>query len=316
MQVLVEPTRTISHEADAGVTEVMPAEATFLQEVLDAIPEAVAISDAGRVMHVNSEFCRLFCYERELCRGQELDELVMPDGRLHESEMLLHGVGTEGRSEIETVRRTGAGELVDVAVRASRVRLDGGAAGLFVMYRDIGRQKREAARLQHTALHDGLTGLPNRALFLDRVRLTLARLRRRPDRGFAVVFLDLDGFKKVNDTLGHGAGDELLREVGQRLRQCLRPQDTVARFGGDEFALLLDETGSGTEAMQVAQRIGAEVGREVRLESGAVCVGASLGVAMATADYREAEDILRDADLAMYGAKQAGKDRCVLWVPG
>ena len=313
MQGLVlEPERWCSESGDslAGLTTAHP---TFLEEVLDALPEAVAITRGTRVVYLNAEFCRLFGHERMQCLGQELDELVMPDGRLHESEMLLHAVGTHGRSSIETVRRTSAGELIDVAVMASPVRLGGDATGLFVLYRDIRRQKQEAARLQHTALHDGLTGLPNRALFLDRVRLTLARLRRRPDRGFAVVFVDLDGFKKVNDTLGHAAGDELLIEIGQRLRRCVRPQDTVARFGGDEFALLLDETGSGTEALQVAERVCAELRREVNVAGGQGVVGASMGIAMASANYAEAEEILRHADLAMYAAKQGGKGRCVLW---
>ncbi len=298
---------------DTGLAGMLTAEATFLEEVLDAIPEAVVITHGTRVLHVNGEFLRLFGYGRMDCLGQELDELVMPDGRLHESEMLLHSVRVNGRSAIETVRRTGRGELVDVAVLAARVRLGGEETGLFVTYRDIRRQKLESEKLQHTALHDGLTGLANRALFLDRVRLTLARLRRRPDRRFAVVFLDLDGFKKVNDTLGHAAGDELLLEIGRRLERCVRPQDTVARFGGDEFALLLDETGSGADALLVGERIGAEVRREVMLAGGPASVGASMGIATATAEYVEAEAILHHADLAMYEAKAGGKGRCVLW---
>ena len=289
------------------------AESTFFAEVLDAMPEAVVITGSAGVLHVNAEFCRLFVHQRVDCLGQDLDDLVMPDGRLHESEMLLHAVRSQGRSAIETMRKTSTGELIDVAVLIARVRLEGGASGLFVMYRDIRRQKEEAARLQHSALHDGLTGLPNRALFLDRVRLTLERLRRRPDRGFAVVFLDLDGFKKVNDTLGHGAGDELLMEIGRRLRRCVRPQDTVSRFGGDEFALLLDETAGGDEALQVAERIGVEVRRQVLLSAGEARVGASFGIVMVAGDYAAEEEILRHADAAMYAAKAGGRGRCVLW---
>ncbi len=293
--------------------ERLAGESAFVEEVLEAMAEAVAITEGTRVLHVNGEFCRLFGYERTECLGQELDELVLPEGRLHESEMLLHGVGMGGRSCIETVRKTARGEMLDVSVLAARLRLAGGGTGLFVTYRDIRPQRLESARLQHTALHDGLTGLANRALFLERVRLTLGRLQRRPDRGFAVVFLDLDGFKKVNDTLGHAAGDVLLREVGQRLKRGVRPQDTVARFGGDEFALLLDETGTGEEALQVAQRLGEEVARGVRLGEVEAHVGASMGIAVATTVYAEAEEILRHADVAMYAAKQAGKGRCVVW---
>jgi PAS domain S-box-containing protein len=168
---------------------------TLLQELFDFAPEAMAITHKGRVLHVNHEFVRFFGYSIEECMGEDLDELVIPDGRLHESEILLHSVETEGRASIETVRRKRDGEIVDVAVLVTAVHIGADATGLFVTYRDIRQQKEVEARLQHTALHDDLTGLPNRALFLDRLRLTLARLRRRPDRRFAVLFLDLDGSK-------------------------------------------------------------------------------------------------------------------------
>ncbi len=289
----------------------------LLEAVLEAMPEAVAITRRGRLVHVNDEFTRLFGYERMECVGQELDDLVMPDGRLHESEMLLYALGSRRRTTMETMRRTATGALVEVSVMVCVVELGEAGDGLFVTYRDIRVQKLDEARLQHRALHDGLTGLANRALFMDRVRLTLARLKRRPDRGFAVVYLDLDGFKKVNDELGHGAGDCLLREVGERLGLCVRPQDTVARLGGDEFALLLDETTSEQEVGRVAERILAELQREVVVDGAgsrvAARVGASLGIAMAVQGGEEAEALLTRADRAMYQAKSAGKGRYVVY---
>ena len=164
--------------------------------------------------------------------GRQLADLVLPDGHQHEIEMIDHSLDQNGHVEIETKRRTCSGELIATYLMGSRVRLGGEAHGLFVTYRDIRRQKQEEARLHYSARHDGLTGLANRADFLERVELTVARLRRRPDRSFAVIFLDLDGFKQVNDTLGHAAGDALLLTVAQRLRRAVRPQDVVARFGG------------------------------------------------------------------------------------
>ena len=299
--------------ADTGLTGAVENGLQFLEQLLDSMPEAVLITRGVEVVHVNREFTRMFGFSLEGCVGLDALDMLVPEGRLHESEMLMHLVRVDGRSEMETVRRTSRGVLVDVALRVSRVHLRGGADGLFVTYRDIRKQKQEEARLQHTALHDGLTGLANRALFLDRVRLTLARLKRRPDRGFVVMFLDLDGFKQVNDTLGHAAGDALLLEVAERLKRCVRPQDAVARFGGDEFALLLDETTSASEAGQVARRIGMEVGRNVDSLGVAVRVGASIGIAMASSEHADAEAILRDADLAMYQAKGGGKGRFVVW---
>jgi PAS domain S-box-containing protein len=189
----------------------------------------MVIIQEDRILRANHEFSRIFGYSSETCLGSTLYDLIVPEGRMHECEMLMHTVETEGRASIETVRRTNTGELMDVSIVVTPVRLGAGRSGHAVTYRDIRKEKQLQARLQHSALHDPLTGLANRMLFLDRLALTMARLRRRPDRNFAVIFLDLDRFKQVNDTWGHAAGDALLLAVAERLRACLRPQDTVAR---------------------------------------------------------------------------------------
>ena len=183
--------------------------------------------------------------------------------------------------------------------------------GRFYTFRDIRRtEAKQEARLHY--IRRCMTGLPqlaNRALFLDRLVLTLARLRRRPERKFAVMFLDLDGFKAVNDSLGHEAGDVLLKDVARRLKECVRPQDTVARFGGDEFAVLLDEAGTSVDAERVAERIQASFADDAAYAGGGLRVSASVGIAFVERGYGSAEEILRDADLAMYHAKAAGKAR-------
>ena len=286
-------------------------EDSLLENVLDAMPEATVITHGSRVLHVNREFTRLFEYSARDSVGQELVDLVVPEGRLHECEMILHTLRQHGRVEMETRRRTRSGDEVDVCLLISKLQLGGHAAGTLVTYRDIRRQKVEEARLKHTARHDVLTGLPNRALFLEQVGLTLGRLRRRPDRRFAVVFMDLDGFKQVNDTCGHAAGDKLLLAVADRLMRCLRPQDTVARLGGDEFALLLDESGSEAEVEAVAGRIQAAI--QEPIEGRAAYVTASMGIAIAEPDYESAEQIVRHADSAMYAAKTAGGGRHVTY---
>ena len=264
------------------------------------------------IVHVNLEFTRLFGYSLLECVGRELTELVVPDGLQHESELMLHTMKKEGRAEMDSVRRTRTGEELDVCVRMVRMPFGGGANGVLITYRDIRAQLEEKAKLTHSARHDVLTGLANRAEFLDRVDRTLGRLKRRPDRRFAVIFLDLDGFKKVNDTFGHAAGDELLVQIADRLRRCLRPQDAVARLGGEEFSLLLDESGDGSNIEAVVGRIHREISRSVDLEGGrTACVSASMGVVVATPEY-SAEEILVDADAAMYRAKAAGKGQHVV----
>jgi len=160
---------------------------------------------------------------------------------------------------------------------------------------------------RHASLHDRLTGLPNRALLADRLQQAVDRARRHPERTFAVLFLDLDRFKLVNDSLGHAAGDELLVTIGQRLKSCLRTIDTVARLGGDEFAILLEETKDSIEALQIAQRLQTEIRRPVILEGEEVIMTASIGIALNRGGYDSQESMLRDSDSAMYQAKQKGR---------
>ena len=178
---------------------------------------------------------------------------------------------------------------------------------------DLTARKRLEERLRHDALHDGLTGLPNRALFMDRLETTLRRSHGREHQLFAVLFADLDRLKAVNDTMGHGAGDHLITMVGRRLEGCLRPGDTVARVGGDEFALLLDPVSGIEDASQVADRIQESVSQPIAWESTTIDTTASIGIALSSASYVRAEDLLRDADVAMYRAKQAGKARSMVF---
>ena len=166
-------------------------------------------------------------------------------------------------------------------------------------------------RLLHDAFHDALTGLPNRALFMDRLGQALAREKRNSEDAFAVFFLDFDRFKEVNDTLGHAAGDALLCAVAKRLEGCLRPTDTVARLGGDEFTLLTLEVHSLEDVTELANRLAAAFASPFRLEGQALSISASVGVvlsrALSGASYAHADEILRDADFAMYRAKAQGE---------
>ncbi|HKG21674.1 MAG TPA: EAL domain-containing protein, partial [Blastocatellia bacterium] len=160
---------------------------------------------------------------------------------------------------------------------------------------------------RHAAFHDALTGLPNRALFTDHLRLVVERARRRGDHNFAVLFLDLDRFKNVNDSLGHTYGDLLLVAVAERLKSCLRQADVVARFGGDEFAVLLDGFSGPEDAVRVAEKIQKEISLPLTIDSHEAFTSASIGIALGAAGYERPEEILRDADTAMYRAKEAGK---------
>jgi diguanylate cyclase (GGDEF)-like protein/PAS domain S-box-containing protein len=173
---------------------------------------------------------------------------------------------------------------------------------------DITDRKRSQEDLARNAFYDGLTNLPNRALFLDRLESTIKRAKRNPDHAFAVLFLDLDRFKKINDSLGHHSGDKLLIEAAKRFELCLRPDDTVARLGGDEFAVLLDGLASSEHIDLVAMRIQKELEKPFDLEGREVFITVSIGVASASGASRP-EDLLRNADTAMYRAKGQGRAR-------
>jgi diguanylate cyclase (GGDEF)-like protein len=189
------------------------------------------------------------------------------------------------------------------------LQVNGARVGYVLSFRDIGERKQVEAKLQHDAMHDLLTGLPNRALFLDRLTLAFTRRARRRDQSCGVMFLDLDRFKEINDSLGHAAGDVLLVSVAERLCAALRPQDTAARLGGDEFAVLVENILSIGDLDIVANRILSAMARPFEIFGHSIDVGASIGVAMAGPDHTAPELLIRDADFAMYRAKQAGGGR-------
>ncbi len=170
-------------------------------------------------------------------------------------------------------------------------------------------RKEEEVKLRHTTLHDALTGLPNRTLFMQRTDQAIARAKRYPDHLFAILFLDLDRFKVVNDSLGHQVGDELLVAVARRLEQCLRTEDTVARLGGDEYGILLDRIRNVADAARVAQRILKSLAEPVNLSGYEVYTSASIGIVDSATAHGLSQYMIRSADMAMYRAKGAGKAR-------
>jgi diguanylate cyclase (GGDEF)-like protein/PAS domain S-box-containing protein len=187
---------------------------------------------------------------------------------------------------------------------------EGNIVGTFGISRDITARKKAEEQLQRQAFYDPLTDLPNRALFLDRLQHLFHRARRALGKPlFAVLYLDLDRFKAINDSLGHQAGDELLVGIARRLEHCVRPGDTLARLGGDEFTVLLDEVACEADATGVAKRIHEELAAPLEVRGSEVFTSVSVGIALSSAGYDCPEDMLRDADTAMYRAKAGGRAR-------
>jgi diguanylate cyclase (GGDEF)-like protein len=207
-------------------------------------------------------------------------------------------------------------EAEHARAEAERLRAEQAELHVETLNRYVEKLERTSRELQesrehfrHAAFHDALTGLPNRSLFTDHLRVAVERARQSDEYLFCVLFLDLDRFKNINDSLGHPCGDELLILVARRLEACIRQTDMVARFGGDEFAILLDGLQDPTVAMTVAEKVQQTISAPFKLHNHEAVTTASIGVALSTNNYAEAEDVIRDADTAMYRAKEHGKAR-------
>ena len=225
--------------------------------------------------------------------------------------LAMHGTvahGSAGRLDSQVLHHDGRWLRAEIA--ATSLPDD---QGLVLTIRDVTRWKELEEQLTIQAFHDPLTGLANRALYVDRLERALGR-RRHHTKGAAVLFLDLDDFKTVNDTLGHVEGDHLIRQVAGRLSDTIRPEDTAARLGGDEFALLLDDVDQD-QAVSVADRVIAALERPFDLSQRPMRIGATIGIALSSPDLPTATDMLRAADIAMYAAKDAGKGRFRVFEP-
>ncbi|MFC8271463.1 putative bifunctional diguanylate cyclase/phosphodiesterase [Streptomyces sp. NPDC057271] len=273
----------------------------------------------GILRYVSPAASGVYGREAEDLIGSELASLIHPEdlgGVVHEVRRFLAAPPSEEpTTRIECRFRSGRGDWLNVESTVNRHQ-----GGLIFNSRDVTERVRLQAQLQHNAEHDPLTDLPNRALFTRRVRKALAG-RRSSDPGTAVLFIDLDGFKAVNDRLGHQAGDELLVQAARRLQDSVRAGDTAARLGGDEFAALIlgdgarDRSAREYQVREIADRLRLTLSQPYQVEGGnEVRVAASIGVAFAEPGI-SAGDLLRNADLAMYRAKAAGKDRVEMYAP-
>lgn len=238
-------------------------------------------------------------------------------GRIHPDdidrvrrEVAAHLNGDTAHLETTFRIRQASGEWRWMLARGLGVRdASGRAYRLAGSMTDVSERKTAEAQLIHDALHDALTGLPNRALFNEELRLAIDRRRRRADYGFTVLFLDLDRFKVINDSLGHLAGDGMLREFATRIERSVRPGDRVARLGGDEFTVLLDDIDNVADATRIADRIQQELAEPFVVGGREVFTSASIGIALSATGYQDPDAVLRDADLAMYRAKARGRAR-------
>jgi diguanylate cyclase (GGDEF)-like protein/PAS domain S-box-containing protein len=300
------------------------SEETFRAIFEQAAVGITVVSPELRYLRVNDKFCEMLGYTRDELLSMSLPELTAPEERDeaidYRRRLLAGSVPGHELRERQLVRKDGS--RIWIALATSLVRAEDGAPRYFVSaVQDVSEAKRAAAalreseeRFRHLAHYDVLTNLPNRALFYDRLKQGLAQAARNRWT-LGVMLVDLDGFKQVNDTLGHAAGDMLLSQVGARLTGSVRAGDTAARLGGDEFAVMLSTLSAAQDAGIVAQKIIGCFQAPFPIQGSDVSTSASVGIALYPGDATELETLVKNADAAMYRAKAAGRNRYQFYDP-
>jgi diguanylate cyclase (GGDEF)-like protein/PAS domain S-box-containing protein len=289
----------------------------FQASLLEAVGQSVIATDLeGKVLYWNRAAQELYGWSAEEAMGRPIMEVTPSEALMEQAEEIMTELRA-GRSWTgESVVRRKDGTTLPVLVTHTPAHdEEGNLVAIIGVYTNLTERKRMEERLEYQAFHDLLTDLPNRPLFMDRLRQTLRRTERRREGKVALLFMDLDNFKIVNDSLGHELGDKLLGAVVERLRSSLRPEDTLARLGGDEFTVLIEEVRSPESVVRVAERIVEDLRGHFVIEGRELFVRASIGIGMGDARTKSAEELLRDADTAMYQAKEDAADYC-MFEPG
>jgi diguanylate cyclase (GGDEF)-like protein/PAS domain S-box-containing protein len=297
----------------------------LFQIVTENAADMIALVDVkGRRLYNSPAYKRILGYSPAELSETSAFEQIHPDDRFKvlQAAQEARNSGIGKTLEYRIRHKDGTWRILESIATTIRDEM-GQVAKLVIVNRDITQRKKAEEQLEHHTFHDTLTGLPNRRLFLDRLQHLLQQAKRNVDYHYAVMFVDIDRFKALNETLGNNAGDEVIAEIGRRLSACLRLIDTtarpgraspsdnsVSRFGGDEFAVVLDAVSDPSDAMRVAQRIQAAVAEPFQVEGHEVRSSLSIGIAMSTPDHQRVEDILQDADVAVRRAKGLGGSRC------
>lgn len=287
----------------------------YFKALVENIPVAVVTQDLkNRITACNPAFEKLFQYSQAEAIHKRLDDLVTNEKTQAEAENYTRKVIQGEVIHYKSVRYRKDKQPVEVEIYGVPVIVEERQVGVLVLYHDITELMKAEVLLQHIASHDSLTGLPNRMLFFDRLSHAIQKTSRLGGK-LAVAFLDLNDFKKVNDTYGHGKGDLILKDVAERLKSGIRISDTIARIGGDEFTFIFEAIGQPQDALNISQKIVDTLAAPFHLEGRQVVVSASIGVSLFPDDGDETAILLRKADEAMYASKMLGQNKSQLYSP-
>jgi len=315
----------------------------LFQLISENAADMIALVDSeGRRLYNSPAYQKVLGYSPEELKASSSTEQIHPDDRprVFQAAEKARTTGEGQRVEYRIRHKNGSWRTLE-STACAILNAKGQTGKLVIVNRDITERKRAEEMLAHNAFHDGLTGLPNRSLFVDRLQHALTLSKRHVNYNFAVLLIDVDEFKIINDSLGHTVGDELLIQIAQRLRDSVRradvvarphpspapansdnlpvnvnvndnnnDDDTLARLGGDEFAILLDDLQDPVEAIRVAERVQAELAAPFLANQQEIVISAGIGIASSTSPHTQAEDLVRDAEIAMYRAKRTGRARC------
>lgn len=302
-----------------GVFQRKQAEAQYQSIFENAVEGIFQMSLDGKYISANPALSTILGYPSSailLEKQANIQEIYYNPEHCERFMQLLYECGDVSNFEAQVYRRDG--RLIWILQNVRAIREPKGQR--ILCYEgsviDITSLKKTEEKLRYSASHDALTNLWNRAFFMDQLKQAITRSHEQPSYQFAVLFLDLDGFKFINDSLGHSMGDKLLIEIGKRLRTCIRSNDTLARFGGDEFTILLGNISQVNEVKEIAERVQRSLKRPFNLQGHQVFMGTSIGIVQSTLEYQLPPEVLRDADTAMYRAKQQGKGCSVVFDSG
>lgn len=311
----IEASRAQAEQAERHMVALRQSEERF-RSAFDHAAGMALVGPNGKWIEVNRSLSEILGYSEEELLSSDFQSITHHNDVSSVLEQLKHlKSGASNGLQMEKRFLHKNGNVIWVLLSVTRVNHSGRDSNFIFQIQDITDRKRAEERLVHDAFHDGLTGLPNRVLFMDHLKQSLGRARGRKHLPFAVLFLDFDRFKLVNDSLGHMVGDQLLIAISGRLKANVRPGDTVARLGGDEFTILLEDLNQSDEVEVVAARLLKSLSLPFNLAGREVFTTASIGIAHSTMGYHYAEDMLRDADIAMYRAKTLGKARFEVFDP-